>query len=266
MEHQPQVAHGHEVPLEADSVDSPIVHYGDPMTAIHFVTEDGRWGRITFERLDSLRVSRGECEPFPASSDDPDEFHWVTTISNSAWLRERYEYEKRHYGTSYTFNGNVDEMLEEYSHYVFSFHDEFVEAIAAGIWFEVADTMLGDRDLDASHPIRGLAHLEAAERFESSGISCFVRKNPLPVDEIERAARLCSQTLLEIGTELEGRSGPSWFLTRRVKNGTGKTYLRSYFGNPVETFNTIPSLSEIRPRIDQWLSEVRERRRQMRKD
>jgi hypothetical protein len=263
MEHQPQFAHYHEVPLEADSVDSPIVHYGDPMTAIHFVTEDGRWGRVTFERLDSLRVSRGEHEPFPVSPDAPDKYHWVTTISNSAWLRERYEYEKRHYGRSYNFNGNVEEMLEEYSHYVFSFHDEFVEAIAAGIWFEVDDTMLGDRDLDALHPLRGLGHLLAAERFESSGITCFVRKNPMSAAEIEHAARLCSQPILEICAELEGRSSPSWFLTRRVRNGIGKTYLRSYFGNPVETFSAIPSLSEIRPRIDQWLFEVRERRRQL---
>ncbi len=113
-------------------------------------------------------------------------------------------------------------MLEEYSHYVFSFHDQFVEAIAAGIWFEVDDALLSDRDLDTSHPLRGLAHLEVAEQFESSGITCFVRKNPLAVDEIERAARLCSQTLLEIGAELEGRSSTSWFLTRRVKNGTGR--------------------------------------------
>src|SRR5262245_32809635 len=123
MENPQQFALRHEVPFKADSVDSPVVHYGEPMTAIHFMTVDGRQVRITFERLDSLKVSRGEHEPFPYSADEPDEFHWVTTISNSAWLKERYEYEKRHYGKCYNFNGNVDEMLDEYAHYVFSFHD-----------------------------------------------------------------------------------------------------------------------------------------------
>lgn len=263
MNHPPQIAHRHEVPIEADSVDSPIVHYGNPMTAIHFITQDGRWGRITFERLDSLRVSRGEYEPFPASPDAPDDFHWVTTISNSAWLRERYEYEKRHYGTSYNFNGNVDEMLEEYSHYVFSFHDEFVEAIAAGIWFECDDEMLGERTMDSPHPLAGLAHLDIAEHFEGSGIRCFVRRNPKPNDEIDRAASLCSQTILEVGAELGGSSTPSWFVTRRVRNRIGKSYLRSYFGTVVDTYTGIPSLAEIRPHVDQWLAEVRERRRQM---
>ena len=46
-------------------MDSPIVQYGGEITAIHFTTDDGRWGRVTFEGLDSLKVSRGEYEPFP---------------------------------------------------------------------------------------------------------------------------------------------------------------------------------------------------------
>ena len=263
MQDPPQFAHRHNVPLAADSVASPIVHYGDPITAIHFITNDGRWGRITFERLDSLKVSRGENEPFPSSPDDPDGFHWVTTISNSAWLRERHEYEKRYYGTAYNFCGNVDEMLEEYFHYVFSFHDQFVEAIAAGIWLEADNAMLGDRQMDVPHPLRGLAHLDAVDHFEGSGIRCFVRRNPMSNDEIVRAAALCSQTVLEVGAELDGSSTPSWFLTLRVRNGVGKSYLRGYFGNAVETYAGIPSLAEIRSHIDKWLSEVRERRQKM---
>jgi acetyltransferase len=41
--------------------------------------------------------------------------------------------------------------------------------------------------------LNGLANVEPAERFEGSGIVCLVRRNPLPLGEIERAARLCSQ-------------------------------------------------------------------------
>jgi hypothetical protein len=178
-------------------------------------------------------------------------------------LQERYEYEKRHYRTSYNFGGNVDEMLEEYFHYVFSFHDEFVEAIAAGIWFEVDDQMLGDRELHPPHPLRGLAHVNAAEHFEGSGIRCFVRRNPMSIEEIDRAASLCSQTVFEVGAELDGKTTPSWCVTRRVRNGLGKSYLRSYFGNVVDTYDGIPTPEEVRHHIDRWLSEVRERRRQM---
>jgi hypothetical protein len=266
MDNHPQLAHGLEVPLVADSVDSPIVQYGGALTAVHFTTHDGRWGRITFERLDSIKVSRGEYEPLPLAPNEGDKFHWVTTISDSVWLRERYEYEKLHYGSAYNFAGHVDEMLNEFSHYVFSFHDEFVEAIAAGIWFESDDSILGERALDSAHPLYGLANVEPGERFEGCGIVCLVRRNPLPLGEIERAARLCSQVILEVGAELDGRSRTDWRLTRRVRNGIGKSFLRDYFGNAVGTYDGIPSLSEIRPRIEQWLAEVRERRRQMGKE
>jgi len=263
MKNGTQVARGHDVPVEADSVDSPILHYGDPVTAVHFLTEDGRWSRVTFERLDSLRVSRGEHHPFPLHPDDEDEFHWVTTVSNSEWLRERYEYERRNYESSYNFGGAVEEMLEEFSHYVFSFHDEFVEAIAAGIWFEVEESLLVDRPIGHGHPLKGLTHLEPVEEFESSGIRCSVRRNPMGSADLDGAAALCSQTVLEVGAELDGGYSPSWFLTRRVRNGVGLSYLRNYFGNKVDTYSGIPSLQELRPHIDRWLAEVRDRRRQM---
>ena len=261
-----QLAHGLEVPLKADSVDSPVVQYGGGMTAIHFTTDEGRWGRITFERLDSIKICRGEHHPFPLAPGEADSFSWVTTISNSVWLRDRYEYERKYYGRAYNFGGNVDEMLTDFSHYVFSFHDQFVEVLAAGIWFESADTMLGSRDPDPDHPLRGLAHIEPSEKFEGSGITCQVRRNPLSTEELERRARLCSQPILEVAAELDGRTGTDWSLILRIRNGIRKTYLRNYFGNQVQTFDAIPNFSVIRPPIDKWLGEVRERRRKMGKE
>lgn len=258
-----QIANFQRVPLDADPVESPIVHYGKPLTAIHFETKDARWGRVTFERLDSLKVSRGEFNPFTYPSTEHSGISWVATISNSAWLRERYEYEKQCYGTAYNFNGNVDEMLEEYSHYVFRFHDQFVETIAAGIWFEAGETFLGDQPLEPSHPLKGLSHLEPTEHFESSGIRGFVRRNPLSNEDIDRAAALCSQTVFEVGAELDGTSSTSWSVTRRVKNGVPRSYLRNYFHNSVQSFDGIPTPAEIQPQIDQWFSEVSERRQKM---
>ncbi len=248
------VSHMHslDVPLRADPVLLPVVHYADT-TAIHFRTHDERWGRVTFERLDSLKVSRGEAGPFPEPPGDWEWFHWVGTVSNSQWLTERYEYEKRHYGDSYQICGNVDEMLEEYAHYVFTFHDEFVEAIAAGIWFDVSDELNLDRELDTSHPLEGLAHIQISEEFESSGIRCFVRRNPLPEAELHRAARLCSQTVLEISIEPDRIIKRRWFLTLRVINGTTRFYFRDSFGNSLGSRSGVPSLKEIRRLVDREL-------------
>ena len=59
-----QHAHGLVVPLNADSVEAPVIQYGGGLTAINFITDDERWGRVTFEGLDSFKVSRGEYEPY----------------------------------------------------------------------------------------------------------------------------------------------------------------------------------------------------------
>ncbi len=57
-------------------------------------------------------------------------------IENSAWLKERHKYESVNDGSSYEFGGNVDEMLSDFNHDIFSFPDQFIEVITRGIWFE----------------------------------------------------------------------------------------------------------------------------------
>jgi hypothetical protein len=81
--------------------------------------------------------------------------------------------------------------------------------------------------------------------------------------ELESRAQLCSQTILEVAAELDGRAGTDWSLTLRIRNGVAKTYLRNYFGNQLATFDGVPDLSVIRAPIDRWLDEVRKRRREM---
>jgi hypothetical protein len=270
MQNSQELSHYLKVPIIADSVDAPIVQYGGELggihyrgevSAIHFITDDRRWGRVTFEKLDSLKISRGEYHPYSCADESFDRYSWVTTVSNSAWLLERYMYEKRYYGDSYFFNGNVEEMLEEFSHFVFSFHDQFVEVLAAGIWFECDDTMVKENSqLSSKHPLRGLAHLEASERFDYSGIVCHIRRNPLSNYELDRNAQMCSQTILEFYTEFSKGEYPSWSLTYRIQNGIGKSYLRNSFGNSVQTYDGIPSLLTIQPQINQWLSVVSKRR------
>jgi hypothetical protein len=49
------------------------------------------------------------------------------------------DYENKHYGKSHEFGGNVNEMLTDLKHYLFSFHDQFMEIIARGFWFEESE-------------------------------------------------------------------------------------------------------------------------------
>ncbi|ANM30462.1 hypothetical protein ABI59_14120 [Acidobacteria bacterium Mor1] len=253
-----QVARGLHVPVEADSVDGPIVQFGDGPAVINFPTESGGWGQVTFERLDSLRICRGEYSPYsgePAS--------WVCTVDNSTWLKERYTYEKAHYGNQYNFGGDVDEMLAEFSHYLFRFHDEFVEAIAAAIWLEESAEQFDGVSPRLDHPLRDLPESSISERFEAHGITCQVRTNSKPKDELVRDAALCSQNIVQYAAELEGSSSISWTVQAKVRDGYPRSYLRDYFGNAKQVFDGVPDEAKIRPRIEQWLGEVRARRDEM---
>jgi len=253
---------GIAVPVLADSVEGPIVTYGAGPASINFVTQDERWGRVTFEKLDSLRVSRGEYEPCPSDWKEGDPVHWVSVVAPSPWLRERYEYEKRHYSQAYEFGGDVDEMLRDFSHYVFSFHDQFVEVLCAGIWFESADECIGNRERGPNHPLLDLPMSDLAS-FEAHGITCQIRRNSRPLDEIVKDAMLCSQKLLQFAADLGGSASVSWTLDLRVRDENVRSYLKSYFGKVEETFEGIATLEDVRPRVEEWLRQVRERRKQM---
>ena len=255
-----QVASSMDVPVIADSVDSPMVIYGRGWTSINFLAQDGRYGRVTFEKLDSIRVSRGEYSPYPMAPEEPPKISWVKTVANSIWLRERYEYEKHHYGKAYNFGGNVEEMMTDFSHYVFEFHDEFVEVLCAGIWIESAVKDLGDLEPESNHPLRPLSDSTITERFEGHGIVCQVRRNPLSSVELQRNAKLCSQQVLAVAAELDGHASIHWTLSLRELDGALRCTLRSHFGKEVQKYDYIPALAEIKPHIDAWLAEVKQRR------
>ena len=246
-------------------VSGPDLRFGEFGAALRFGVQDGE-GRVTFEKLDSVRISRGEHEPYDSDWDSQEVYPWVYVVENSPWLLERYGYEAKFYRTSYEFNGDVEEMLRDFDHYVFMFEDNFAEAIAAGIWFQVSEHELGDTEGFDDHPLKDLTEDCTRERLESSGITYQVRVNPRPMTELESDSRYCSQPLIHIATELEGRCRVDWRLSLRTRRGVQKSILRSNLGRVEKVFDGIAGFPEIRQTLEHWLAEVRRRRHEMGKD
>ena len=76
-------------------------------------------------------------------------------------------------------------------------------------------------------------------------------------------ATLCSQKLLQFAADLDGSVHVIWTLDLRVRGENVRSYLKSYFGKVEETFEGIATLEDVRPRVEEWLRQVRERRKQM---
>lgn len=249
------------VDVEADSVDSPAVHYGDPITALLFPLDDEGHGRVTFENLDALRICRGESPPYDEADDS--EGSWVWTVDHSPWLQERYQYESKYYANAYQFGGDVDEMIRDFSHYLFRFHDEFVEALAAGIWIEVAAESLANRDVPINHPLLDLPSSTVVDHIRAYELCCEVRQNPVEEGQIIKNARLCTQPLLHFALALEGTTDVSWRLGLRHRSGRLISVLRSTMGRVEAEFDGVPAWGTVYPHIEKWMGEVREHRRAM---
>ena len=251
------------VPVLADSVERPTVTYGDGPTSIKFLTEDNRWARVTFEKLDSIRICRGEYEPYPSDWKPGDQVRWVSEVIPSPWLQERYEYEKTNYGDAYEWTGDVDEMLRDFSHYVFAFHDQFVEVIAKGIWFETFDEPIDIEKPSATHPLRNLPRPDQPDVLKAHGIACEIWPNTRPLDQILEDAKLCSQKLLQFALLLESSPKPDCTLSVRVRHGKVKSTFKRGFGRDLATFDGVAGLQDVRPYVDAWLAEVKENRKRL---
>lgn len=130
-----------------------------------------------------MKAARGELLPYgTASPRMPGD--WVFTVAESPWLAERHRYEMQLYSTP---------LRETYLHYVFQFHDGFVEAIAKGIWLDAADPSR-PFGRPAQHPLAPLSDSLPAETHVSpSGIEWELRRSPRTDSELANGSHLCSQ-------------------------------------------------------------------------
>jgi hypothetical protein len=259
LDKSPEIAKPIRIPVIADSVLSPDVFYGEG-TGIYFISENNKFGRITFEGLDSLKICRGEYMPYEYNPEIPELGIWVFQIENSKWLPERFNYENSHYGDSYEFDGNVHDMLSYFKHYLFSFHDEFIEAIARGFWFEEDDNDLFKKELKEGHPFLPLPE-QGMQKMEHSSLVSQIRTNPKSNDEIIHDAQFCSQKLYEFLLELDGRTTVVNTVLASYKNGKLTSTLRGYFGGPLVEFEGLANLEQILPYMKKYMEEVYGRRK-----
>lgn len=255
-----EYAVGISVPIEPDYVLSPTVIYDDELTGIYFETEDEEYGRITFYNLDSIRICRGEYLPCNDDWTEDKEWCWVYEVQHSSWQIERYTYEKKHYGKAYEFGGNVEDMITEFKHYIFRFHDQFVEVIARGFWWEQDKESLINRPLLKGHPFKDLPQ-ESATFYDAHGYKSQVRTNPIALKKLIEQAIYCPQKLYQFAMLITSNSNVDHTVSITNTNGKIKASLSGFFGRKEIIFDKVPSLEEVLPYIDKYMFEVAGRRK-----
>jgi len=240
--------------------DFPFVKTG-VNTSIYINSEENKkYGRFTFEKLDSIRVSRGEYLPYEIQNSN--KWNIAFKINNSKWLNERYEYEKRHYGESYEFNGNVEEIRIDYKHLLFFFGEIFIETICRGFWYEESEKEHSQSELSENHPFRKLPEKNAIE-INHVDLKGFIYQNSLPKDQLVRQAKYCSQKQFCFGVEPHPYKSITHTVLLMNRNGKMSSSLRGYFGAEIKGFNKIIELEDLIPMMKKNMEEISERRRKM---
>ncbi|MDI7163582.1 hypothetical protein [Leptospira santarosai] len=243
--------------IKPDSVLSPTVSYDD-LIEINFITADDQHGRILFEKFDSIKICRGEGLPYTLVSG----YSWLSHLENPRWLQERYTYESKYYGDSYNFTGNVKEMLNEFKHFIFQFHDEFIEVIASGFWIEKNKESLFKQSPTPNHPFLPINNPKI-EIINYKGLECEIRINTSNMDDLIENAHYCSQTLFEFALILDNRKSINHTVKLSYINNKLTSTLRDYFGNTKKTFEPNIRIEKIIPFIKNSMSEVSDRRKSM---
>ncbi len=251
------------VPLNADAVGPCRLTFGylsvagaDEETrcpadnALFFETAEGSLGRVTFEGLDAIRASRGEVAPY----DDGHDFSsWVYNVVDSTWLEERHAYEWSNYETP---------LSETHQHYLFRFHDEFVEAIAQGIWVDQVPPS-DPFTVGPDHPGSTLAMGGVVVQGEAHGLSWQVRSTEVDQQTLVANSALCSQRLFEYSLHLDGKESVCASAFVRTRDGQTRTHLSRPWAGVVGSAEGVAKPQDFAEAWDEYCRGVAERRREM---
>lgn len=176
-------------------------------------------------------------------------------MDESPWLAQRHKYETDVYSTP---------LLETYQHYVFEFHDQFIEAIAEGIWLDVADRSR-PFDRPAGHPFEQLPSGLPAQRFVSpSGIEWELRRSPRTDSELADGSHLCSQRVWQLDLILDGRTREGASIWLRSRNGlTTSRLVRPWRRGELARLEGLAQPSDFTEAWDACLAAIAERRHKM---
>lgn len=195
--------------------------------------------------------SRGEHLPYDNGLDYSS---WVYTIRDSAWLAERHAYEQEHYETP---------LLETYQHYLFCFHDDFVEAIAEGVWFDVASADDPFR-IDRDHPLSAAPFTDTAKEGVAHGLPWAVRTTDRPASTTLAASAFCSQRLFDFILRLDGEESVSASALLRTREGRTRTHLTMpWWVGVVASVDGVAGPDDFAGHWDEYCREVAQRRREM---
>lgn len=243
--------------------DYPFVKTGGNTSIFIDSWEKKKFGRFTFEKLDSIRVSRGEFIPYEIVGGN--KWNIVFKINNSTWLNERYEYEKKHYEKSYEFNGDVEEIKTDYKHLLFFFGENFIEAICRGFWYEESDEAHVQSVLSENHPFQKLPQEDAIE-INHAGLKGFIFQNKLPQEELIKRAKYCSQKQFSFGLEPNSYKRINSTIQLMERDGSITSSLRGYFGAEIKRFDRALELSDVIPIMEKNMEDIAERKTKSKKE
>jgi hypothetical protein len=253
-----EIAKGILIPITADRFIDPVIHYGE-ITALYFISDDRQYGRITFEDLDAIKVSVGEYFPYEYELQP---YYWILKVENSSWLNERFKYYIESFKNNYEYCPNP-ERLNDFSHYIIRFNNQFVEVIAKGFWVEQDRTSFFGQPfgqpLQYGHPFLPLPETNL-KTINAHNLTCLVRKNPKSKEELISDARFCSQKLMEFTFN----PGEMAFNTLTISYRAEKlvSILKGYFfGRKEITFDGIATLDNVKPYVEKYLGEFYEQKK-----
>lgn len=239
--------------------DHAEIHTGGTYPGIYiYGLESKKYNRFTFEKLDSIKMSRGEYLSF--GNKRQNSWGVFYEIENSEWLKERYEYEKRHYEKSYEFNGDVEDILRDYKHLYFNFGGQFIEVICRGFWCETSFEPLFGKRLIKGHPFRDIEKNNSII-IEHAGLVGHIFQNMLSQNQLIEQALYCSQKLFSFGIEVNNHINVNHVVQLMNRNDEVKSSLRGHFGAELKTFDKVAQIEDVKLLLLNYMEEVAKRKR-----
>jgi len=145
---------------------------------------------------------------------------------------------------------------------LFKFHDEFIEVLAKGFWFEKSEKSLKNKPLQESHPCLPLTR-NIKEVFNVEGVNYFILKTQIDTKTLSENAFFYEQKLVEIHLELDKKYSLYKTLYLQRRNNKLISVLKGSYTKEKVLREGIATFEEIKELIEESIHEIIQRRRIM---